>query len=182
MAGALPITCGSCRRDVGANVIHQLGTARGTVTWLQCPNCEDGSVKTLNGAVYPSAPAGRSVGHLPTDVQQAWQEARTAHAVAAYTASEMMCRKILMHIAVDVVRAPIGKTFAEYVDVLESSHQFAPALKPVVDQVRDRGNAANHELPASSEDDSLRTLSIVEHLLTGIYELPALGGTPTPAP
>jgi hypothetical protein len=125
-----------------------------------------------DGAIYPAAPAGRMVEHLPSDVEAAWQEARKTHNIAAYTASEMMCRKILMHVAVDVVGAAAGKSFAEYVDVLESTHQFPPALKPVVDQVRLRGNTATHQLPASTERDSLVTMQITQHLLTGIYELP----------
>lgn len=39
----------------------------------------------------------------------AWDEARRAHAAAAYTAAEIMCRKILMHIAVDKADAEPNK-------------------------------------------------------------------------
>lgn len=129
---------------------------------------------TLSGAVYPAAPAGGNVQHLPADVERAWQEARTAHAVAAYTASEMMSRKILMHIAVDAAAAKPGESFSAYVDALDGAGYIAPGLKAVVDVIRTRGNGANHELPASTEDDSLRTLGIVEHLLRTMYELPGL--------
>lgn len=136
--------------------------------------CDDGSVRTASGAVYPTAPAGSNVGGLPEDVAGAWREARTAHAVAAYTASEIMCRKILMHVAVDVAQVPAGKKFAEYVNDLEDGGYLTTGLKGVVDQVRQRGNVANHELPASTEQDSLATMAIVEYLLKGIYELPGL--------
>ena len=112
--------------------------------------------------------------NLPEDVAQAWREARTSHAVAAYTASEIMCRKILMHVAVDVVRAAAGKSFVQYVDDLENGGYITTGLKPVVDKVRVRGNVANHELPASAEADSLLTLKITEHLLRSVYELPGL--------
>jgi len=131
-------------------------------------------VKTSDGAIYPAAPVGRMVGGLPPDVAAAWREARTAHAVAAYTASEMMLRKILMHIAVDVGASSPGKRFVEYVNALDSAGYITTNLKPVVEIVRDRGNAANHELPASTEEDSLRTIAITEHLLEAIYELPGL--------
>ena len=47
-------------------------------------------------------------------------------------------------------------------------------LKPVVDQIRNRGNKANHELPASSEQESIATMTITQHLLSGVYELPVL--------
>ena len=113
-----------------------------------------------NGTVYPSTPAGRSVDRLPSDVKQAWQEVRMAHAVAAYTASEMMCRKILMHLAVGEAGSAPGKKFVQYVEDLEKGGFVTTNLKPVVVLVKDRGNAANHELPASTEEDSLRTLTI----------------------
>lgn len=183
MAETESITCGHCGVGVAATIIHQAqplinGQAR-SVQWLQCPSCHDASVKTASRAVYPVAPAGRTVQHLPEDVGRAWQEARTAHAVAAYTASEMMCRKILMHISVDKAGSSPGGSFLEYVNDLESAGFITAGLKPVVDQVRQRGNIANHELPSSEEQDSLLTLTITEHLLEGMYELP---GMVTPAP
>src|SRR5437588_1275317 len=95
------ITCGNCGLGVSANIVHQESN-NGVLYWLRCPHCTDASVRTRSGAVYPIAPAGGTVLHLPNDVERAWREARTSHAVAAYTASEVMCRKILMHLAVDV--------------------------------------------------------------------------------
>ncbi len=112
--------------------------------------------------------------NLPDDVAQAWREARAAHAVAAYTACEMMCRKILMHVAVDVAGSSPGKSFVQYVDDLVTGGYVMTGLKPVVDRLRQRGNGANHELPASTEDESLTTLVVTEHLLRGVYELPGL--------
>jgi Domain of unknown function (DUF4145) len=146
----------------------------GDVLWLQCPICGDGSVKTRDGAVYPPASAGGTVPGLPADVERAWREARTAHAVAAYTASEIMCRKILMHVAVDVAGSLPGKRFAEYIDDLESSGYITAGLKPTIDSVRGRGNIANHELPASTEQEALTTLKITEYLLRGTYEISGL--------
>jgi len=77
------------------------------------PHCQEGSVKTTAGAIYPAAPIGKMIGGLPDDVKDAWREARVAHNVAAYTASEMMCRKILMHLAVDKAGSDPGKHFVE---------------------------------------------------------------------
>lgn len=141
---------------------------------MRCPACFDGSVRTMTGSVWPVGPAGGSVANLPADVAKAWQEARTTHAVAAYTASEIMCRKILMHLAVDVANAKSGDTFKGYIDALDKAGHISAALKPAVEKVKDRGNAANHELPPSTEADSLVTLRITEHMLRGIYEIPAL--------
>ena len=131
-------------------------------------------MKTNAGAVYPPAAAGAYINGLREDVQKAWREVRTAHSVAAYTAAEIMCRKILMYVAVDAADSPPGKTFVQYVDDLANARYISKGMKPVVDRVRDRGNIANHELPASTEEDSLTTMAITEHLLRGIYELPTL--------
>ncbi len=165
------IRCGNCGIHVAATIVHQPGWA----TFLLCPSCEDGSVKTRFGAVYPAAPAGGSVNGLPDDVATAWREVRTTFAVAAYTAAEMMCRKILMHLAVDLIsNNPPGKKFAEYVTDLEDAGYVAPGLRPVVDKIRSRGNVANHELPASTEADAPTTLQITEHLIRTAYEMPTL--------
>lgn len=142
-----------------------------TVMWLQCPLCQDGSVSSAAGVLYPSAPAGGPVPHLPADVESAWREVRTAHAVAAYTAAEMMCRKILMHVAVDVGVSEPGKGFTQYVSDLDAAGYVTTGLRPVVAQIRDRGCIANHELPASTETDSETTIRITEHLLRGVYGL-----------
>ena len=94
--------------------------------------------------------------------------------MAAYTASEIMCRKILMHVAVDVAGSQPGKNFVEYINDLEASGYITTGIKPTIDSVRDRGNIANHELPASTEPAALTTLRITEYLLRGTYELPGL--------
>jgi hypothetical protein len=124
--------------------------------------------------MYPTAPAVSTVRHLPADVDHAWREARSAFSVAAYTASEMMCRKILMHVAVDKAGAPAGKSFVEYVDTLDTAGYITTGLKGVVDIMRKRGNGANHELPASTEEEARTTLAVTEHLLRSVYELPSL--------
>jgi len=86
----------------------------------------------------------------------------------------MMCRKVLMHLAVDVAGSAAGKGFVQYVDDLDAAHYIMPGLKATVDKVRSRRNLANHDLPASVGEDSLVTMTITEHLLRGIYELPSL--------
>jgi hypothetical protein len=94
----------------------------------------------------------------------------------------MMFRKILMHIAVEQASAAVGKNFTEYVDALDQAGYIAPGMKPVVDQIRKRGNAANHDLPASTEQESLATMAITEHLLAAMYELPSLAAPPPTTP
>lgn len=85
-----------------------------------------------------------------------------------------MCRKILMHLAVDLLHAEPGLAFDQYIAALDEAGYLAPGLKPVVDKVRVRGNTASHELPASTEPDSSTTMGITEHLLRTAYEIPSL--------
>jgi hypothetical protein len=89
----------------------------------------------------------------------------------------MMSRKILMHLAVDVAKAKEGQTFKDYLKALSDKGYITTGLEPVVDSVRERGNAANHELPASTKEKATATLSVVEHLLRSVYELPSLASS-----
>ena len=165
----LRIFCAHCETAVAATVVH--GYAEPTNTaWLECPNCEEGSVRTANGVLHPSMPAGQNVRNLPVEVERAWREVRTVHAIAAYTSAELMCRKILMHVAVDVVKSAPGESFVHYVDALDAAGYITTGMKKTVDKVRSRGNIATHDLPASTEEESLMTMAITEHLLRGIYE------------
>jgi DNA-directed RNA polymerase subunit RPC12/RpoP len=171
----MAVRCGHCGVTISGESIH----ADSTSEWLRCPECGKGLVlDRKTNIVYPSAPAGSPVKQLTSDVESAWQEVRVAYGAGAYTASEMMCRKILMHIAVDVAGAKEGKQFTEYVRALDDAGYIPTGLKAVVDQVRERGNGANHELDASTKSDSLTTLQITEHLLKSIYELPGLKANP----
>jgi hypothetical protein len=98
--------------------------------------------------------------------------------VGAFTASEMMCRKLLMHVAVDQAGSSPGEPFAQYVDELEKAGFIVAGLRPVVDQVKKRGNTANHQIPASDEAASRLTLKVTQHLLQGVYELRSLAPEP----
>ena len=167
------ITCGSCGEGVAAVILSDASGGR----WaMQCPKCQELSVRLSSGAVFPAAPAGGNVRNLPADVQAAWREARLAHSVGAYTAAEIMCRKILMHVAVDVAGAKEGLAFIKYVDELQSAGYITTGLKPTIDTIRQRGNGANHELAASAEQESLITLRVTEHLLTSVYAFAAPPG------
>lgn len=184
----VPMICGNCGLNVSANVMlanppftadSDLWTRFDRTTlWLMCPSCFEGSVKVKNGGYFPVGRATREYGALPDDVAEAWKEAGLAHAAQAYTAAEMMCRKILMHVAVDKAASAPGKSFASYIDDLETAGLIIAGLKPVVDQIRLRGNAAIHELPSSTQSDSLQTIQIVDHLLKSVYVLPGLAASP----
>ena len=122
--------------------------------------------------LLPAAREHAAVEHLPPDVDVAWNEAVNSAGAGSFTASEIMCRKILMHVAVDKTGADEGKAFTEYIDALDSAGYIPTGLKPKIDEIRTRGNVANHELSASDKEVADRTLSVTRFLLVSIYELP----------
>jgi hypothetical protein len=96
-------TCGHCGNDVsGAVIAHATDDVEAVrVRWLQCPTCHNGSVQTGVNTVYPGIPFGPVLQGLPAATEEAYDEARRCLTVSAKTAAEVMCRKILMHVAVD---------------------------------------------------------------------------------
>jgi hypothetical protein len=112
-------TCGHCSNQVTGLVVAQASNKYGGQSlWLRCPNCQEGSVKVAHGAVLPGLPFGPSVEGLPADIQDAYEEARQCMAVQAFTAAELICRKILMHVAVEK-GAKAGESFTAYLTHLE---------------------------------------------------------------
>jgi hypothetical protein len=75
--------------------------------------------------ITPGPRPGSNLRGLPEDVARAYGEARDAASVNAWTATEMMCRKILMHVAVDKGAKP-GEIFAHYIGHL-AAEGYAPS-------------------------------------------------------
>jgi hypothetical protein len=190
----LPITCGHCGRAVGAEIVYDSvmwGNVKGSTyvpqpsagLWLLCPHCGEGSVRARNsGIIYPVPRPGLTLEHPPAEVVRAWEEARSAYSVGAYAAAEMMCQKILMHVAVHKGPAKVRQSFVSCMNALQTAGYITTGLEEVADQVRDRGNVANHDLPASSEQESHVTLMITQHLMEALYELPGMVATPASLP
>ena len=81
-----------------------------------------------------------------------------------------MCRKILMHVAVDK-GADEGKAFAAYLDFLQDEGFITPPMKPWADVIRQHGNQATHKIPPADEARGLGTLAFTTQLLRMIYEM-----------
>ena len=163
-------TCPHCEAGVIGAVIAQTCEEGFTyVQWIRCPACHLGVVKNT-GAVAPSALVGEKVEGLPQDVEAAYLEARRCAGVDAFTSCELMCRKILMHIAVD--KGDVGgRTFAQYLDYLEKSGYTTPAMSPWVDLIRKNGNISTHDIPAADRDRAFGTLAFTAQLLKIVYEM-----------
>src|SRR5262249_1160365 len=119
----------------------------------------------------PSPALGKSVEHVPGSLNALYEEARRSTSENCYTGAVLLCRKILMHIAVEV-GAPEGLNFIEYVKYLSDQGYVPPNGKQWVDHIRKKGNEANHEITLMSQSDAQELLVFIEMLLKFIYEFP----------
>jgi hypothetical protein len=163
--------CGHCNTKVsGAVVCGYYEDEEPPIKWLLCPNCGNGSVLAKDGNVYPGVPFGPNIEGLPEDVLEAYKEARNCMTVNAFTSCELMCRKILMHVAVEK-GAKEGDTFATYLSYLEEQGFVTPPMKGWVDLIRRHGNKATHSLESPDKKRAESTLMFTAELLRLIYEM-----------
>lgn len=172
--GWVSYTCGHCGRKVAGAVVayikFQEPTGRVIFNkWLLCTNCSYGSV-SINNEIFPGSPFGPQLQGLPSEVKESYQEARRCIEVNAYTAAELICRKILMHIAVEK-GAKEGDSFATYITYLESSGYVTPPMKKWVDLIRQHGNHSTHKLEAPEKHRAESTVMFTAELLRLTYEM-----------
>jgi hypothetical protein len=145
-----------------------------------CPTCSRPTFFDVSDNQFPAVRPGNDI-HGITDkaVETLYNQARDCMATRAYTAAAMLCRKLLMHIAVDQ-GANKGETFVAYVDFLEKAGNVPPKGKAWVDEIRTKGNDANHEIQLIDRGEAERLLGFIEMLLRFNYELPGMVASPTP--
>ena len=169
----LTYTCGHCNTQVTGAVVstfnHDSAGVQKWVRWLLCPNCVYGSVQT-RGQIYPGLPFRPLLEGLPPNVQEAYSEARRCMEVDSFTAAELICRKILMHVAVEK-GAKEGAPFTTYLSHLENSGYVTPPMKGWVDLIRQHGNEATHKLASPSRERAESTVMFTGELLRLIYEM-----------
>jgi Domain of unknown function (DUF4145) len=137
--------------------------------WLLCTNCFRPSAK-LEDNIFPGISFGPILQGLPSDVEESYEEARCCMKVNAYTAAELICRKILMHVAVEK-GAKEGKSFAEYLSHLEAQGYITPPMKGWVDLIRKNGNESTHKLDSPDEKRAKSTVMFTAELLRLTYEM-----------
>lgn len=171
-AAWIGFTCGHCGHKVSGAIVAGVMTGdpvgpagRYLPAWFRCSNCGEPSCLDTKKEIHPGPPAGVLVGGLPSDVEAAYDEARRCLTVNAYTACELLCRKLLMHVAADKAGAGAGKKFAAYVTDLEEAGYITPPMKAWVDLIRKHANEATHELPAASRERAEGTLMFTAELL-----------------
>lgn len=138
--------------------------------WLLCTSCADGSVLTKSGVVYPTSNQKPILQGLPSETEKAFEEAHGCFTIKAYTSCELICRKILMHVAVDK-GANQGDTFENYINHLEIKGYVTPSMKPWVQLIRLNGNESTHELKSPDELRAKSTLTFTSELLRLVYDM-----------
>jgi hypothetical protein len=84
-----------------------------------------------------------------------------------------------MHVAVEK-KAEAGKSFEYYVEYLENKNYIPAGAKGWVDQIRKRGNEANHEIQIKERSEAEELIDLVEMLLKVVFDYPSRGATPEP--
>lgn len=135
------------------------------------PHCDHPTLFHADRQI-PGVSPGAEVGHLPKDIEALYTEARGCTGNSNFTAAVLVCRKLLMNIAVSL-GAESGNPFIHYVGYLADKGYVPPGGKGWVDHIRTKGNEATHEIVLMNKTDAEELISFTEMLLKFIYEFPA---------
>ncbi len=166
--------CGFCGNQVGSNRGYST-TGHGPSFIRICPRCNRPTFFDMTSGTahqFPGYLPGTSIHNIPRDLAALYEEARQSASAGAYTGAVMLCRKMLMNIAVKE-GASEGLKFIQYIKYLEDNHFFSPKSKDFVTYIKDLGNEANHEIAPKSQADALAAIEFVRALLAHNYELPS---------
>ncbi|MEM8495870.1 MAG: DUF4145 domain-containing protein, partial [Planctomycetota bacterium] len=171
-------TCAFCGNLVSSSLgfrrsARQDGSGAQIAAIYICPHCQEPTYVNDRGQALPGEPFGAAVEHLPEDVQALYDEARRASAAGCPTAAVLLCRKLLMCIAV-TEGAETNRRFIKYVDYLDEQGYIPPNGKRWVQHIRRKSNEASHEIKIMESDDAAELIWFSEMLLRFIYEFPSL--------
>lgn len=164
--------CGYCGKDVAPSSGY-FGQ-NPAVSILICPNCSNPTFFTTDGEQNPKTRLGEEIqGITDLGVAALYNEARDCTAVGAFTSAVLICRKILMNLAVQH-GANENEKFIYYVDYLATAGYVPPNGKAWVDEIRKKGNEATHEIKIMNEPEAKQILKFVEMLLRFNFEFPTM--------
>jgi hypothetical protein len=172
--GSQDYQCAYCGRHVAASegywCVGQNDSLDHTI--CICPKCNSPTYFERHQNQIPRPPFGETVSHIDEPkVEAVYQQARRCTSYGAFTAAVMLCRKLLMNIAVQK-GAPENQSFQDYVTYLDERGYVPPNGKKWVDAIRQKGNEANHEIHLMTEKDASNIVRFSEMLLRFIYEMP----------
>lgn len=119
--------CGHCGCTTAGNMTYMTNHNPSDVAIYICSGCNRPTYFE-NSRQTPPPVLGNPVEHLPKEIEQLYTQARKCTQVEAYTACVMICRKILMHVAV-TQGANVGLKFIDYVQYLSDKGYIPPGGK-----------------------------------------------------
>ncbi|MBM2824859.1 MAG: uncharacterized protein HW402_523 [Dehalococcoidales bacterium] len=172
--------CAHCNTMTSGLVVARYYYSGLNVDWLICTGCGHGSVLD-NGNIYPNSKFGPIIEGLPKEVLQTYEEARRCFSVSAFTACELICRKILMHVAVDK-GAKENEAFTYYLSKLGEQGYITPPMTQWVALISKHGGKATHLIETPDRKRAESTLMFTAELLRLIYEMDYMAGRYMPKP
>ena len=196
------LECESCSRKTRHRILHSVDDAIGdgpddqvgTATWsiVQCEGCETLSflcvdeheagfddegdiVMILKKVLYPRRVIGRpplsDSWYLPYQVKLMYSQTREALCNDMNVLAGIGIRA-LVEVVCKERKAP-GHNLEKRIDGLVQNGDLTRAGAVILHSLRTMGNEAAHEVKAHTSQDLSTAFEVVEHLLTGIYILPA---------
>jgi hypothetical protein len=162
-------TCGFCGNLIASSLGYDNSGAKSWLIYI-CSHCRKPTFFEGDRQL-PGVATGNSVGHLPVDIESLYTEARNSVAASCYTSAVLVCRKLLMNIAVAQGAGP-GESFVKYVEYLADKGYVPPNGQGWIDHIRKKGNEANHEIVLMSKTDADDLILFIEMLLKFMYEFP----------
>ena len=119
--------CGFCNKHVASNRGYWENHTHDII--YLCPNCNQPTFfRWSDDAQIPDIKHGDEVKHLPENIEFFYEEARKCFSVACYTSATLICRKLLMNIAV-TQGAKEGESFIWYVNFLTDKAMYLQMVK-----------------------------------------------------
>lgn len=134
-----------------------------------CPHCKNVTYLNDKGISFPGTMYGSSVNNVPESINSLYNEARSAYSVNSFTGVLMLCRKLIMNIAVNC-GAKENESFQYYVDFLDKETYIPKNSKKWVDKIRLKGNEATHQIILANSADASEIIDFCHMLLKVIYE------------
>lgn len=121
----------------------------------------------------PGYKFGNEVSGISEELSDLYDEARNSFSVGAFTGVVLLCRKLLMNIAVEL-GAKEGMKFIEYVNYLDENHYISANSRAWVDKVRTYGNEATHETAIKTKVDASNMIKFCEMIMKTNFEYPSI--------
>lgn len=153
--------------------INDLISQGNTIGVYICPNCQKPTFidEIIYDTQIPLPKRDTNLKNIPLEISKVYQEALDAYSAGAFTGTTLLCRKLLMNIAVDL-GAKENQTFAEYVNFLDKQHYISPRSHNWVDEIRKIGNKATHNLDLNTKKEADKDLTFCEMILKTNYDYP----------